>query len=307
MKSAFEKVRIEARSSVALLDRRLPDGIPFEWHHHPEFELTLTLNSRGHRFVGDHIGPYDDGDLVLVGPNLPHTWCSAAAIDPSRPHVAIVSWFSEAWMVDVVRLMPELEGILALAREARRGIWFSTTVAREVRAQIQRLPGAAPDDRLITLLQVLRRLAADPQRQLLAERTSSVEPVSPEPRLQRVLEHLHAHFDEPVDIARLAEIACLSPSALHRMFRRHARMTPIVYVVKLRIGSACSMLMEGNPNIAAVAARVGYRNLANFNRQFRTVKGVSPSQFRALYRRKGRVPFNPPDPNGSPASTWRLE
>jgi len=294
MKSAFEKVRIEAGSSVAVLDRRLPDGIPFEWHHHPEFELTLTLNSRGHRFVGDHVGPYDDGDLVLVGPNLPHTWCSAAAIDASRPHVAIVSWFSEAWVVEVVRLMPELEGILGLAREARRGIFFSATATQEVRAQLQTLPGAAPDDRLITLLHVLRRLAADPQRQVLAERTSNLDPMGPEPRLQRVLKHLHAHFDEPVDIAHLAEIACLSPSALHRMFRRHARMTPIMYVVKLRIGSACSMLMEGNPGIAVVAAQVGYRNLANFNRQFRTVKGVSPSQFRALYRRKGRVPFNPP-------------
>ena len=64
-----------------MLDRRLDDGIPFQWHHHPEFELTLTLNSRGQRFIGDHIGDYDDGDLVLVGPNLPHTWVSREKID----------------------------------------------------------------------------------------------------------------------------------------------------------------------------------------------------------------------------------
>src|SRR5262245_1915219 len=155
MKSAYEKVRIEARSSIALLDRRLRAGIPFEWHHHPEFELTLTLNSRGHRFIGDHLGPYDDGDLVLVGPNLPHTWCSSSPIDPAKPHVAIVSWFSDAWVTEVTRLMPELAGIRELHREARRGILFSRAVSKEVRQQIETLPAASTGERLLTLLRVL--------------------------------------------------------------------------------------------------------------------------------------------------------
>jgi AraC-like DNA-binding protein len=295
MKSAYEKVRIEARSSVALLDRRLPKGIPFEWHHHPEFELTLTLNSRGHRFIGDHLGAYDDGDLVLVGPNLPHTWCSSSAIDPLRPHMALVSWFPETWATEVMRLMPELSGIKELLREARRGILFSRAVSHEVRPQIETLPGATASERLLTLLRVLSRLAADPQRELLANGSTSPAPIAPDSRLQKVLNHLHAHFTQTVDIEELAALASLSPSALHRMFRRHTRLTPIAYAMKLRIGSACSLLMEGAPSIAAVAARVGYTNLSNFNRQFRTLKGTTPRQFAVLHRRKGRVPVNPPN------------
>src|SRR5262245_3942032 len=199
MKSAYEKVRIEPRSSVALLDRRLPGGIPFEWHHHPEYELTLTLNSRGHRFIGDHLGPYDDGDLVLVGPNLPHTWCSSSAIDPARPHVALVSWFSEDWAREVLRLMPELSGIEQMLRDARRGILFSRAVSVEVRKQIETLPGAPSSERLLTLLGVLSRLAADSQRELLANGSTSPAPIAPDPRLQRVLNHLHAHFTQTVD------------------------------------------------------------------------------------------------------------
>ena len=295
MKSAYEKVRIEPRSSVALLDRRLPEGIPFEWHHHPEFELTLTLNSRGHRFIGDHLGPYDDGDLVLVGPNLPHTWCSSSAIDPQRPHVALVSWFSETWATEVMRLMPELAGIQELLREARRGVLFSRAVSQEVRQQIETMPGAPTNERLLTLLRVLGRLAADPQREMLANGSTSPAPIAPDPRLQKVLNHLHAHFTQTVDIEELAGLASLSPSALHRMFRRHTRMTPIAYAMKLRIGSACSILMEGAPSIAAVAAQVGYTNLSNFNRQFRALKGTTPRQFGVLHRRKGRVPFTPPN------------
>ena len=92
MKPILEKVTVPAGASWTLFHRRLP-SFPFEWHYHPEYELTFTLNSLGQRYIGDHIASYGDGDLALVGPNLPHTWQSARPIDPARPHTAIVMWF----------------------------------------------------------------------------------------------------------------------------------------------------------------------------------------------------------------------
>src|SRR5688572_15167349 len=97
MRPLLEKIRPEPGASWAMLNRRLDAEIPFQWHHHPEYELTLTLNSRGQRFIGDHIGAYDDGDLVLVGPNLPHTWASREKIAEGEPHVALVMWFLPEW------------------------------------------------------------------------------------------------------------------------------------------------------------------------------------------------------------------
>ena len=93
MKPFFEKVLVDQGSSWTVFHRRL-ESFPFEWHYHPEFELTMTLNSVGQRYIGDHIGSYDQGDLILLGPNLPHTWCSREKIEPQRPHEAIVLWFS---------------------------------------------------------------------------------------------------------------------------------------------------------------------------------------------------------------------
>jgi len=131
---------MEDLTSITVLNRRLPQGIPFEWHHHPEYELTLTLNSRGQRLVGDHVGEYEDGDVVLVGPNLPHTWCSASCVDPQQPHVAIVAWFADAWASEVVALMPELSRVGAMLKEARRGVHFSRAASAEVRPLIESLP-----------------------------------------------------------------------------------------------------------------------------------------------------------------------
>ncbi|WEL90706.1 hypothetical protein P0D90_13620 [Pseudomonas sp. CBSPCBW29] len=120
MRASFEKIPTEANTSWTLLNRRLPEAIPFEWHHHPEYELTLTLNSRGHRYISNDVALYDDGDLVLVGPNVPHSWSSAELIDPTKPHIALVIWFSEAWADSLVQLFPEMGSTRALLAAAHR-------------------------------------------------------------------------------------------------------------------------------------------------------------------------------------------
>src|ERR1700761_4723630 len=103
MKPKMERVTMPAGCSVRIYHRRIR-SIPFEWHHHPELELTLTLNSRGMRFIGSHIGSYESNDLVLIPSDMPHTWASQEAIDASAPHQAIVIWFTEAWAAGVAAL-----------------------------------------------------------------------------------------------------------------------------------------------------------------------------------------------------------
>ena len=111
-----------------MLNRRLSDGIPFQWHHHPEFELTLTLNSRGLRFIGDQVGEYDDGDLVLLGPNLPHTWASREPVRVDEPHVALVLWFDLEWAQRVTSGFVEFRKVDELLTRARRGVQFPRIV-----------------------------------------------------------------------------------------------------------------------------------------------------------------------------------
>ena len=284
MRPAFEKVDIETGMSWALLNRRLDDGIPFEWHHHPEYELTLTLNSRGHRLVGDHAGPYDDGDLVLVGPSLPHSWCSHSAIDSGKPHVALVVWFTEAWGTGLLERFPEFGALRSLFAEAHHGVQFSDRVVKDVRPLIEKLPDLGPPERLVTLMQTLQIISQDSDRARLSEAMDGdFEPAASDDRIRRVLDYLHEHFREPVVVPELAEIACLSTATLNRLFKRHTRQTPIDYVTRLRIGCACSALIEGKASIAAAADLAGYRNLANFNRQFLALKGMTPREFRKQY------------------------
>lgn len=282
MKPLLEKLSIPDGQSLALLNRRLDDEIPFQWHYHREYELTLTLNSRGQRFVGDHVGAYDDGDLVLLGPNLPHTWASREKRVEGAPHVALVAWFRSEWIDSLVDAVKELSNLRPMLAQASRGLRYSDPASRKVRPTIEGLANLPPAMRLLALLDVLVTLSGDGAAAALTspDRKQQSFSESDRPRIERVLDHIHAHYQERLTIEALAELAHLSPSGLHRLFRRHARMTALDYVAQLRIGRACQLLISTSRPIAHIATEVGYENLSHFNRQFRALKLATPREFR---------------------------
>jgi AraC-like DNA-binding protein len=286
MKPFLEKLRPSPEASFAMLDRRLDEAIPFQWHHHPEFELTLTLNSRGQRFIGDHIGRYDDGDLVLIGPNLPHTWSSTDKIDKALPHSALVLWFLPAWADLLSKAFAEFRNVGQMLGRAGRALRFSQEASQTVRPRIEALFARPADERLVALVEILAILARDRSAEPLASPGlgSHMDETSDRTRIDRVLEHIHATYASRLTLAELADIAALSPSGLHRMFRRHTRMSMTDYVARLRVGQACALLSGTEKSIAHIAEAVGYASLANFNRQFKAQSALTPRQYRARFR-----------------------
>lgn len=225
---------------------------------------------------------YDDGDLVLVGPNVPHSWSSVERIDATQPHVALVIWFSEAWAQSLVQLFPEMAPTRALLAAAQHALSFSDSTSKALRPVIEAMVEQDASQRLISLLTVLNMLSRDVAAQRIAVENAAPQVIE-DARIRRVLDYLHAHYAYPVGIPELAQIACVSVSAFHRMFRKHTRCTALDYIVRLRIGHACALLMQGNLAVSAIAEQVGYASQALFNRQFKAQKGITPSQFRAQH------------------------
>jgi AraC-like DNA-binding protein len=269
-----------------MLNRRLDDAIPFQWHHHPEFELTLTLNSVGQRFIGDHTGEYGNGDLVLVGPNLPHTWASRAKLNEDEPHIAHVLWFHPDWIRRLTSGAVEFRPIDEMLSRAERGLQFSGEAAETVHSEFEAVFSRPPAERLLSLLNILGHVAADRQAVPLASAPGQHQALQESrERIDRVLTHVHLNYARAVSLEELADIAALSVSGLHRLFRRHTGSTVSDYMARMRIGDAGARLSATRQPVAHIADAVGYNSLANFNRQFRTQKGMTPREYRTLFRR----------------------
>lgn len=285
MKPYLEHIAASQEGSWTLFDRRLP-SIPFEWHYNNEYELTLTLNSRGQRFIGDNMASYDDGDLVLIGPTIPHTWCSKEDAGDGKTHQALVLWFSEAFVQSLIRAHIELRSVQMLLESSTRALEFSLDVRRRARGMICAMLSQTAEDRLPALLQLLLLLSRDRQAKPLTSSAIQAPSSMTEERIGRVISYLHANYREQSSIEALSRIAALSPSSLHRLFRLQTGMTTSDYVSQLRVGNACALLVNTDKPVALIADDVGYRNLANFNRQFKALKGKTPREFREAFNVK---------------------
>ncbi|RWR29201.1 helix-turn-helix domain-containing protein [Sinirhodobacter populi] len=280
----FETVTIPPERSLLVFDRQLPE-FPFNWHYHPEFELTLTVNSRGMRFVGDHVAQYGDGDLVLIAPNLPHAFQSQSLIGKATAHRAMICWFTQDWAGGLIRAVPELEPVAALLAQARRGIRFGPGTTARLRGRMLRLGQMDALAQVMELQSLLVALAAAPDRHTLAtgEVTVSDMPRDRE-RLQKVLDHLHRHYDQPLRLKPLCDLVHLTESQLQRVFKRSARMSISAYVQQLRLGRACQMLVQTDSAMGRIATDCGFSDAADFARRFRKARGVTPSVYRATFR-----------------------
>jgi AraC-like DNA-binding protein len=289
MKPQFERVTFPAGCSIRVYHRQIAE-IPFEWHHHPEYELTLTLNSRGWRFVGDHIGAYTARDLVLVPPDMPHTWASTSALDEARPHSAVVVWFTGGWALKLAEVCPEFGALRSLLKSAGAGLSFPASAGAALEARLGDLLSESPGGRLRTVLDVLTELASL-EAVPLATAHAALRSAPEQPaQLNRILDLLHKRFTEPVRVDELCAAGNLSARSLHRLFLRHVGENVSDYLSRLRMGRASMLLVETDSPISMIAAEAGFTNLANFNRRFRELRRMTPREFRGYYVKHGRMP-----------------
>ncbi|RKP53632.1 helix-turn-helix domain-containing protein [Pararobbsia silviterrae] len=291
MKPAYEHVEFGDHCSVRVYHRRLP-RIPFEWHHHPEYELTLTLNSQGKRYIGDSIGEYHANDLVLVPPDLPHTWASNRSIDPSAQQVAIVIWFQGEWARRLADCCPEYAALRKLLRRAACGLAFDASASALVQSRLDRLLSDDARRRLAAALDILCDLAdapGDPLASPSSFRQEDRGPTGHEPeRFARVLATIETRFAEALRVSDLCDAANVSERSLSRYFEHHIGESVGRYIARIRIGHACRLLSNTVLPVSVIAARSGFPNVANFNRQFKALRKMTPSQFRAQFPRGAR-------------------
>jgi AraC-like DNA-binding protein len=290
MKPAYEHVEFGEDCSLRVYHRRLP-RIPFEWHHHPEYELTLTMNSHGKRYIGDSVSDYEAEDLVLVPPDLPHTWSSNRSIDASSPQVAIVIWFDGDWARRMADCCREYEPLRKLSRRAACGLAFDPPAGKAMRERLAQLLSSEARERLGAALDILCTLADAPGQPLAspsAFNQANAGPSGHEPeRINRVLSVIDARFAEPLRLPELCEAANLSERTLTRYFVQHIGESVGRYIARVRIGHACRMLVDTSLPVAVIAARSGFANVANFNRQFRAAKQTTPAEYRRRFSAAG--------------------
>lgn len=263
-------------------------GYPFRtvrWHYHPEYEIHLVTATSGTFYIGDFVGTFRPGQLIMTGPNLPQNWISDIAPGEIVPLRSLVIQFPEPFIEEACAAMPEMEALRPLLDRSRRGLAFDDATSARVRPLIERLIEARGLRRLALFWEILDLLCEAPDTEVLASLSFELDLTRfGDSGINRALAHLREHLTEQIEEAELAEMVGQSQSAFSRAFKRHTGTTLVRYRNQLRVDLACQILLtHPETKVAEICYDVGFSNLSNFNRHFLKLKGMSPSEFRTTF------------------------
>ena len=269
------------------------------WHFHPHYQLFLVEEGTGTRFIGDSIKPFGPGDLVFLGPNLPHLWRSDQVYFDRPPDAklcgpatrGIVVYFTQDFLGPDFFEKREMAPLRQLLDQARQGLeWTGHTRSRTETALHHLSNQPVGFDRVISLLTLLNDLSHAMDYRYLTSPgyTNTVKPTETNAtayrRMQVVHDYVLDHFPDDLSLDTVADLAGMTSPAFCRYFKARANKTFSEFVSEVRIGHACKLLMNGKLNITQISFESGFRTLSNFNRQFKDITGQTPSGYVKTYR-----------------------
>ncbi|HWI93057.1 MAG TPA: AraC family transcriptional regulator [Flavisolibacter sp.] len=250
------------------------------WHYHPEVELIHIKKGEGTQFIGDSIKRFKSGDVILVGPNLPHYWRfddiyyeeNTKAIADVR-----VAHFNENFWGPQFLELPENINLKTVLEKAKRGLQVIGKTKQKVSELLELLQEVEGPSRIIFLIEALNAIANSKQLVQLSSMGFKPDLIDAEKdRINAIYEYSIKNFKRKIQLEEIAEVANISPNSFCRYFKSRTRKTYSQFLIELRVGYACKLLIENNQCIKRLCYESGFNNFTSFHKYFKMITGKSP-------------------------------
>lgn len=247
------------------------------WHFHPQHELTYIEESSGTKFVGDYVGAYEPGELVLLRSNLPHCWKNRPAQGVRARSIVI------QWNTGVIPHVPELAGVREMLGVAARGILFEEAAGKGLLPRIRRFPRLSGPDQYLQLVTILLELASASYTTISEAGFETDLPSEYGNRMTSIHEFIELNHNRRIYLREVAEKVHMSEQSFSRFFTRMMGRSFFTFLNEYRINMAARMLSDTDESVARIAYACGYESLPFFHRKFGELHGMSPGTYRRLH------------------------
>jgi AraC-like DNA-binding protein len=277
MKVEYEKISPDTGSSFRLIHWKSENDRYF-WHYHPEYEIVFVRKGSGKLHIGEHLKNYEEGELVFIGPDLPHTGFGYGVIGE---HEEIVVQIRKDFLGEDFMQKPELQHIRELFERAKQGLSFHGKSRKIVASKLQKMLTLSHFERLIELLNIFHALATATDFSVLNTADKRFDfNHKDEDRINSVYKYVEQNYQQSIDIQTVANLTSLTIPSFCRYFKKITHITYTDFVNEYRINQACRLLLENKP-IADICFEVGFNNISHFNKTFKQLKGVSPREYKS--------------------------
>jgi AraC-like DNA-binding protein len=250
------------------------------WHYHKEVELIHFKKGEGTQFIGDNIKRFKAGDVALVGSNLPHYWRFDDSYFEENPKVGadvrVVHFCEDFWGNNFLDL-PENANIKAVLDKAKRGLQITGRTRMAVAEILEDLLDADGPQRIILLIKALITISGCKQLEPLASIGFKHDFVEAEnDRINNIYDYTLKNFKRPIQLEEIAAVANISPNSFCRYFKSRTRKTYSQFLIEIRVGHACKLLIESGMSIKQLCYESGFNNFTSFHKYFKLITGKSP-------------------------------
>lgn len=248
------------------------------WHYHPEIELVYINGGAGKRRIGSHISYFTDGDLILIGSNLPH--CGFTDRFTGNKNEIVIQLLPD-FLGEHFFNAPEMKKIKNLFEKAKGGIAFSCETKKIVGNKMEQLCELSEFDRLLSILSMLNELANSQEFNVLnAEGMLLETEIKDNDRINIIFNHVKNNFQHDIPLPEIAEMVGMTVPSFCRYFKKVTNKTFVQFVNERRLVHASKLLTEQKMSITDVCFECGFNNFSHFNKSFKVFTGHSPSQYR---------------------------
>jgi AraC-like DNA-binding protein len=248
------------------------------WHYHPEIELVYVNGGSGKRQIGSHISYYTDGDLILIGSNLPH--CGFTDEHTGNKNEIVIQMKPDFLGNDFFNI-PEMKNILTVLNQAKAGIAFNGESKRIIGSKIEKMVNESKFERLLTILKVLNKLGKAKDFKILNADGFALEmQVQDNDRINVIFNYVKDHFHEPITLEEVSNLVSMTEPSFCRYFKKMTNKTFTNFVNEYRLVHASKLLAEKPISISEICFESGFNNFSHFNKSFKAYTGKSASQYR---------------------------
>ena len=258
----------------------------YPWHFHSQFEIIYTRKGSGERYVADRMENFMDGDLVLLGSNVPHYMKSGKEYNYANDSLnveGVIVQFEKDFMTHAIQNYSDLNRIKTLLDKSRVGLHFPFTTHQKIIAMLELLPTYHDLIRIIHLLLILDEMASSKKVRLLGSpHFSNNMSVYSDNRLEKLLSFITLNYTKDLKLEEVASMIAMNPSAFSRFFKVKTGRTFVQYINDMRIGYACKLLAGKSMNISQIGDECGFNTISHFNSVFKSNTGLTPSEYKSL-------------------------
>jgi AraC-like DNA-binding protein len=285
MPALFEKIIVKEGESfsIGIFQDNLEKST---WHYHNNFEISFITEGSGKRIVGDSIEEFQPGDLVFIGRNLPHVWIAdkESRIPTNRTLEMVFLQFTLNVLSPQLLILPEFCHVKRALDLSERGIQIIGDTLNEVSEIMLQLPYLKGFERMLHFFMMMDIIGeSETNIPLASKEYLKLRFTTGNKRIEVIHNYLMNNYREDVNLKRLAALVNMAEGSLCRFFKMNMGITLFEYLNKIKTDFACKLLMNKDLGILDVCLDSGFNNISHFNKQFKKITGVPPSEYRKRF------------------------